>query len=518
VRWLLVLAATTVLATAVVSADAATSGFRYGVAAGEITSTSAVLWTRAPKPGRVMLVVKRPPFNETGGDILYEAKATRSNDLTVRVTVRGLAPATTYLYVFGFGSGNRPGPLGVGAAAASPVGTFETPPAPSTGVNVRFAISGDADATPGQNGKPAFNNYGVYGRMAAERNDFNINLGDTIYSDSEVGGAPVARTVPQKWAKYKLGLDLAPLRALRQSAGLYSHWDDHEFVNDFSREENGAAIYAAGVKAFTDYSPVARPGKLGLYRTFRWGKHLELFFLDERSFRSAKATQVCGGDVAPAAPQAVRDAFAALAPGLKNPVSPACLAALNDPARTMLGAPQLAALTKAIKASTATWKVIVNEVPIQQFYALPYDRWEGYAAEREKLLRFLQANVKNAVFLTTDTHGNLVNEVRYKTLGGAPETSGIWEVVTGPVATNTFAKEIDSFLGSKGAGTAIGALFFKPPPPNGMGMRCAALDTYSYSQVTVTARTLRVALKDARGKPVQEATGAACAPLVLTAR
>jgi alkaline phosphatase D len=328
----------------------------------------------------------------------------------------------------------------------------------------------------------------------------------------------VARSVPDKWAKYKLGLQLPALQRLRQAAGLYSHWDDHEFINDFSKAENGAEIYAAGVKAFTDYAPVAKPGKLGLYRTFRWGRHLELFFLDERSFRSAKATQVCGGDLAPTAPQAVRDAFATLAPGLRNPVSAACLAALNDPSRTMLGSAQYAAFTKAIKASTATWKVVVNEVPIQQYYALPYDRWEGYEAERVKLLRFLQANVKNVVFLTTDTHGNLVNEVRYRTLGGVPEGSGIWEVVTGPVATNTFAKEIDGFLGQSGAGTAIGALFFKPPPPNGMGMRCAALDTYSYSQVTVTARTLRVALKDARGEPVQEATGVACAPLVLTAR
>jgi hypothetical protein len=51
-----------------------------------------------------------------------------------------------------------------------------------------------------------------------------------------------------------------------------------------------------------------------------------------------------------------------------------------------------------------------------------------------------------------------------------------------------------------------------------MGMRCAALDTYSYAQVTVTARTLTVALRDARGRPVREATGSACAPLVLRAR
>jgi len=126
--------------------------------------------------------------------------------------------------------------------------------------------------------------------------------------------------------------------------------------------------------------------------------------------------------------------------------------------------------------------------------------------------------VKNVVFLTTDSHANFVNEVRSNTLSRAPENHGIWEVVTGPVATNTFAKEIDGFLRQKGAATAIAALVFKPAPPNGMGMRCAALDTYSYAQVTVTARRFTVALKDAKGQPVREATGVACSPLVLTAR
>jgi phosphodiesterase/alkaline phosphatase D-like protein len=488
------------------SATPATSPFAYGVAAGEVTSTSALLWTRAPRAGKVSLELAESVKHIVGLGVVASATARQANDLTVGVPINGLQPNTSYLYRF-----RQRG-------ASSQLGSFRTAPAPTATATVRFAITGDADATPGANDKPAYNGFQVYGRMAAEGNDFNINLGDTIYSDSEIAGAPVARTAKQKWAKYKLGLALPALQRLRASAGLYSHWDDHEFINDFSRAENGAAIYAAGVKAFRDYAPVAKPSATGLYRTFRWGKHLELYFLDERSFRSAKAATLCAGDLAPTAPQAVRDAFSTLAPGLKNPVPPACLAAINDPARTMLGARQYAAFTKAIKASTATWKVIVNEVPIQQYYALPYDRFEGYAAERERLLRFLQANVRNVVFLTTDTHANFVNEVRYKTLGGPPEGTGIWEVVTGPVATNTFAKEIDGFLGTPGAGTAIGALFFKPPPPNGMGMRCAALDTYSYSQVTVTARTLTVAMKDAKGRPVQDATGVECKPLVLSAR
>lgn len=503
------LASVMTLVVAAISAEAATPQFQYGVAAGEITSTSAVLWTRAPVNGEIWVAYESAdPFFESQE---LECCVRRSSDGTFVIRIKELTPGTKYRYQFGHGKF-------AAWTSSSAIGTFETAPPRSANAKVRFAVSGDADATQGANGQPGFNRFEVYGRMAVESNDFNINLGDTIYSDSEIGGAPVARTVAEKWGKYKLGLALPGLQKLRASTGLYSQWDDHEFVNDFSQAENGAAIYAAGVKAFTDYAPVAKPSATGLYRTFRWGKNLELFFLDERTFRSAKATQVCGGDLAPTAPQAVRDAFAGLAPGLKNPVAPGCLAAINDPGRTMLGARQFAAFTKAIKASTATWKVIVNEVPIQQYYALPYDRWEGYAVERERLLRFLQANVKNAVFLTTDTHANLVNEVRYRTLGGTPEGSGIWEVVTGPVATNTFAKEIDGFLGSKGAGTAIGALFFKPAPPNGMGMRCAALDTYSYAQVTVTARRFTVALKDAKGRPVREATDVECTPLVLTAR
>jgi phosphodiesterase/alkaline phosphatase D-like protein len=184
----------------------------------------------------------------------------------------------------------------------------------------------------------------------------------------------------------------------------------------------------------------------------------------------------------------------------------------------MLGARQYEAFTKAIAASAATIKVIVNEVPIQQFYALPFDRWEGYEYERERLLRFLQANVRNVVFVTTDAHANLVNEVRYRTLGGPPEGSGIWEAVTGPVATNTFAKEVDTYLGSAAAGSYIGSLFFKPQPPQGVGMTCAALDVYSYAEVTVTSKTLTVSLRDSRGRPVREATGTPCAPLVITAR
>ena len=493
------------------------AGFAYGVAAGEITPTSAVLWTRAPKAGVVHFLLGRA--TRRGKRLYYAvrtpgvpATASTSNDLTVRLSVRDLQPETLYAYFAREGSTD------------SVTGTFTTAPLPTANATVRFAFSGDADATPGPNGKPAFNEFQVYGRMAAEKNDFNINLGDTIYSDSEVPGSPPALTVAARWQKYKLGLALPNLRKLRTTTGLYSQWDDHEFINDFSKAENGEAVYQAGVKAFTDYTPVTYSSKNGLYRTFRWGKNLELFFLDERSFRSAKASAggVCdnGGspDLAPTAPAATRAAFATLVPQLAQPAAAACLAAIDDPSRTMLGARQHAEFVKAIRTSTATFKAVVNEVPIQQFYQLPYDRWEGYAAERAQLLSDL-AGVKNVVFLTTDTHANLIGEIRTKTLEpGGPTGTGMWEVVTGPVATNTYAKEIDNALGGKaGFGDLVTSLFLKPAPPAGLGMRCAATDVYSYAEVKVTATALTVAPKTATGAPVREKTGAVCAPLVLHA-
>ena len=80
----------------------------------------------------------------------------------------------------------------------------------------------------------------------------------------------------------------------------------------------------------------------------------------------------------------------------------------------------------AIANSDARFKVIMNELPIQQYYILPYDRWEGYEAERQEMLSFLRdRGIKNTIFLTTDVHATLVNDARFQTLesGGPREQS-----------------------------------------------------------------------------------------------
>jgi phosphodiesterase/alkaline phosphatase D-like protein len=376
--------------------------------------------------------------------------------------------------------------------------------------------------------------------MAGEGNDFNVNFGDTIYSDTEVGSTvsggafqpatPTALTVQAKWAKYKQNLALKNLQTVRGETGMYNHWDDHEFVNDFTQPELGNAIYKAGVQAFTDYMPATFKAKTGLYRSFRWGKNAEVFFLDERSFRSAKAVTngVCNNpdtnapDLAPTAPQRVRNLFAAVTPSLSEPVSQACLDAIRDPHRTFLGASQLSDFERRLKGSKAKFKIVMNETPIQQFYALPYDRWEGYEAERQSLLKYIQANVKNVVFLTTDTHANLYNEVRLATFPeeGGPINTGINEMVTGPVATMTFAKEIDGAAGRQGAGDLITSAFFKQPLPDGVAMRCASTDVFSYTEVKVTSKALTLTPKDLNGKLVREkgSGNPPCGPFTIAAK
>src|ERR671915_929857 len=206
-------------------------GFSYGVTAGEVTTSSAKLWAKARKSGRY-----------------------------------------------------------------TDVGVFRTAPRPNRNAVIEFGWTGDTDFSPAPGETtPYWNRGGIMRRMRAERNHFNIHLGDTIYSDSEVPGGlrPIALTVPAKWAKYKRNLENRHLRALRRSAGFYSHWDDHEFVNDFSPAENtfsndvninGRVLFRRGVRAFTDYAPVSYSRSRGLYRTVRWGRNLELFFLDARSF------------------------------------------------------------------------------------------------------------------------------------------------------------------------------------------------------------------------------------------
>ena len=69
-------------------------------------------------------------------------------------------------------------------------------------------------------------------------------------------------------------------------------------------------------------------------------------------------------------------------------------------------------LKDALLISNAKFKFVISSVSIQQTFALPYDDWEGYGAERSEILDFIRNNgIKNVIFMTTDLHLNLMNEV-----------------------------------------------------------------------------------------------------------
>jgi alkaline phosphatase D len=526
-----------IAALAALPATAAAKGFSNGVAAAEVRPTSALVWTRADKTGPVRLEVSRSK-SFRGATVRTPLIARAGTDRTVQARITKLRPGSRYYYRFRQGS-NR-----------SERGVFKTAPRPGANARVRFAWTGDSDPVKSPYGTGLFfGTFGVFERMRREGNDFNVNLGDTIYSDTDSSQEytdPIALTVAQKRAKYRAILEAATLRRLRAGAGMYNHWDDHEFLNDFAIGQtqyptrsgtqpgqpprvitvDGRKLYRDGVKAFREYMPVSYSKRAGIYRSFRWGRNLEVFFLDERSFRDngADAGPECNNppgsgsrDFAPTAPQRIRNLFALLIPSLGRPVAPECLAKINDASRTLLGKRQYTAFTKAIKRSTAKWKVVMNELPIQQYYVDPYDRWEGYAAERERLITFLRANVKDVVFLTADVHANLVNDVRLKTLeDGGPVDSGILEITSGPAGTDSFKQDINDDAGNPAAADAANALFLRKPPPDGPGIRCSNLDVFSYGQVTVTARKLTVVLRDDKGQPVRDPDGKVCGPYTLT--
>ena len=185
---LLAALALVLLAAPAAAANGGSAGFSFGVTAGDVTPTSALLWGRANRPTAVVLELARDR-RLRHGLTRYALAARRANDNTVQRRVGGLRPGTRYWYRFRKGRGR------------SELGTFVTAPRPNRNATVEFAWTGDTDfnAAPGQTA-PFWSRGGVFRQMRAEGNDFNIHLGDTIYTDSEIPGRlrPLALTVPAK--------------------------------------------------------------------------------------------------------------------------------------------------------------------------------------------------------------------------------------------------------------------------------------------------------------------------------
>ena len=182
-----------------------------------------------------------------------------------------------------------------------------------------------------------------------------------------------------------------------------------------------------------------------VHRRFQIGTLVDLWMLDERRYR----------DEPPAS--------AVVGYGSADPK-------VDDPSRTMLGAEQREWLLSGLTSSSATWKVLGNPVSMAPIDVGPplagafdtilrslpaprpplpppllIDGWDGYAAERQRIVDAIVAKgVKNVVVLTGDYHESFaslipVDQATYELNQRAAAVEFIAPAITSPDLSETLA-------------------------------------------------------------------------------
>lgn len=422
----------TAIATLVALGGKAQAALPNGVAAGDVSQTSAVLWGRSNTAGDLFFqYATDSAFTQNVGSSF---KTVNDPLEPVKWDVSGLSADTTYYYR---------ATDSVGAVAS---GQFKTAAALGNTTGLRFGVSGDwrGELLP----YPAVKN-------ASQRNlDFFVAMGDTIYGDvasNANGGQQQAQSLADYRNKhaevYSAKGGMNGLADLRQSTAVFATIDDHEVTNDFAggadvstdarfsanpagTRINDSTLYNNGIQAFQEYNPLRNEtygatgdprtaGEVKLYRNRTFGNDAALMVLDARSFRDKELDDA-------------------------NPLSQASvggfLANSFDPSRTMLGKQQVADLKADLlsaEKNNVTWKFIAVPEPMQNLGVVGAgDRFEGYAAERTEILKFIDDHkIDNVVFLSADIHGTLVNNLTYQlTPFGQQKATNAFEITTGSVA------------------------------------------------------------------------------------
>lgn len=367
--------------------------FNHGVAAGAPGEREIMLWTRlsdVSRTSRVRLEVARDPdFRRVVDRRVVEA--VRWRDFTARQRVsKGLVPGEEYFYRWET------------ATAESPVGRFRTALPADSAEPVRIGFFSCQDYQAGY--------YTALAGLAAEKDlDLVVCLGDYIYERAYYEGPGDRRdatgvnkdgdvqSLAEYRQKYALYHSDENLRALRAAHPILAVWDDHEVEDNWAADKPGEATpeaerrsgfadrRRAGQLAFFEWMPRLRSREdlMRVYGSLRLGGNAELFLLDTRSYRD---DQPCGDQIIVPCPEA------------------------EDREATMLGGAQKAWLTKAVPASTATWKVVGTQVMVMGFDSAPgqtvnVDGWDGYGRERREVLEALRAaGTKNLTFVTGDVH------------------------------------------------------------------------------------------------------------------
>jgi alkaline phosphatase D len=409
----------------------------YGVASGDVTHHSAIIWSRADRPSR-MIVEYASTESMRHARRMEGPAALEANDFTAKLDLIGLPAGQRIFYRVYFEDLTYP------RHYSEPwMGSFTT--APQQKRDLHLVWSGDT-AGQGFGINPDWGGMKIYRTMHEMQPDLFIHSGDYIYADGPIPAeitlddgsiwknlttpekAKVAETLAEFRGNYAYNLLDEHVQRFNASVPQLVQWDDHETLNNWYPGEHlhnddrytvkSASLLAArGKRAFFEYTPIRETlmAPERIHRAFFYGPSLDIFMLDMRSYRGPNSYN-------------------------RQPT------ASSDTA--FLGPGQLAWLQHSLRTSKATWKIIASDMPIGLIVSDGNTAFENVAngdgiplgreLEIADLLRFIKTHkIANVVWLTADVHYAAAhyydpNEAQFQ------EFTPFWEFVAGPLNAGTF--------------------------------------------------------------------------------
>jgi alkaline phosphatase D len=423
-------------APALITSDKMRPAIPYGVASGDINGNSAVIWSRSDRPARMIIEYASSESFRNSRRIVGQV-ATANTDFTARTYLTNLPKGQDIFYRVTFQD-----LANTNISSVPVIGHLRTAPA-GKGKDIFFAWSGDTGGQ-GWGINSAWGGMKIYETMRKLNPDFFIHSGDYIYADNPIQAevklddgsiwknitteekSKVAETLKEFRGNYIYNLLDENVRRFNAQIPQLVQWDDHEVTNNWYPGEilddnrytvkDVNLLAARGKQAFLEYTPIGFDPKNPLiYRSFNYGSSLEIFMLDERSYRG------------------------------KNSPNNQTVASKET---AFLGDAQLRWLKNKLKNSKATWKIIASDMPIGLIVRDGESNFEnaangdgkplGRELEFADLFRFIkQQNIRNVVWLTADVHYAAAhyyhpNKAKFQ------DFKPFWEFVAGPLNSGTF--------------------------------------------------------------------------------
>jgi alkaline phosphatase D len=323
----------------------------HGVQSGDVGADGGVVWARADRPSQMMVEVATTE-SFANARALPPIAALPESDFTAKMLLENLPAGQDIFYRIRFRDLSH-----TDVSSEPVVGRFRTAPADRR--DVSFVWGGDV-AGQGWGINPDDGGMVTYAAMLKHRPDFLLHSGDTIYADGVIQAevkladgkiwknitvpekAKVAETLDEFRGAHKYNFLDDNLRAFNAEVPIFVQWDDHEVMNNWSPSKQIPEIYkvrdiellaARAGQAFHEMYPmresIVEPGRV--YRTLNYGPHLDVFMLDERSYRGGNGAN---------------------------------LQTSYGPDSYFIGPDQMAWLKRALLNSRATWKVIASDMPL----------------------------------------------------------------------------------------------------------------------------------------------------------